>query len=119
MKTESVNEHLIGKTYDQIIPLLAFDEDQGDCCGFARWDKIGDHQLPADIDTSLLVLEGCTLIEYDGIEGKRVVNNFVFNYKGDKVILGYEMTAGSGSGWAYGAYVKMKLDSKVLAEVRW
>ena len=54
MKTESVNEHLIGKTYDQIIPLLAFDEDQGDCCGFARWDKIGDHQLPADIDTSLM-----------------------------------------------------------------
>ena len=119
MKTESVNEYLIGKTYDQIIPLLAFDEDQGDCCGFARWDKIGDHQLPVDIDTSLLVLEGCTLIEYDDIDSERVVHNFVFNYKGDKVILGYELTAGSGSGWEYGTYVKMSLDNETLAEARW
>ena len=119
MKTESVNEYLIGKTYDQIILLLAFDEDQGDCCGFARWDKIGDHQLPADIDTSLLVLEDCTLIEYDDIDGKRVVHNFVFNYKGDKVVLGYELTAGSGSGWAYSAYVKMSLDNETLAEAWW
>ncbi len=119
MKTESVNEHLIGKTYDQIIPLLAFDEDQGDCCGFARWDKIGDRQLPADIDTSLLVLEGCALIDYADHNTARIVHNFVFNYKGDKVILGYELIAGSGSGWAYGAYVKMSLDNETLAEVWW
>ena len=119
MKTESVNEHLIGKTYDQIIPLLVFDEDRGDCCGSAQWDKIGDHALPVDLNTSLLILEGCTLIEYDDIDGKRVVHNFVFNYKGDKVILGYELTAGSGSGWAYGAYVQMKLGDTVLAQAEW
>ena len=119
MKTESVNEHLIGKTYDQIIPLLAFDEDQGNCCGFARWDKIGDHQLPADIDTSLLVLEGCALIDYADHDTARIVHNFVFNYKGDKVVLGYELSAGSSSGWVYGAYIQMKLGDTVLAQAEW
>ena len=119
MKTESVNEHLIGKTYDQIIPLLVFDEDQGGCCGFARWDKTGDHQLPADIDTSLLVLEGCTLIDYSDCDSDRIVHNFVFNYKGDKVVLGYELSAGSGSGWSYGSYVQMKLGDTVLAQAEW
>ena len=119
MKTKSVNEHLIGKTYAQIIPLLVFDEDQGDCCAYARWDKIGDHDLPVDLDTSLLILEGCTLTEYKDTESDRVVYNFVFNYKGDKVILGYELTAGSEGGWAYGAYVKMSLDNETLAEAWW
>lgn len=119
MNVKPVNDHLIGKTYDQIIPLLDFYEDQGDCCGYARWEEVGDHDLPFDLDTSLLVLEGCTLIEYDDHSEGRVVHNFVFNYKGDKVILGYELTAGSGSGWAYGAYVKMSLDNETLAEVWW
>ena len=119
MKTKSVNEYLIGKTYDQIIPLLVFDEDKGDCGAYARWKEIGDHDLPVALDTSLLVLEGCTLIEYDDIDGDRIVHNFVFNYKGDKVILGYELMAGSDGGWAYGAYVKMSLDNETLAEVWW
>lgn len=118
MQTEKVNQHLIGKSYHDIVDHLVIDEDQGDCCGWASCETITS--LPDTIDLSKLVLEDCVQISYDDNDMSRVVVNFVFTDNvSDTVILGYELSAGSGSGWGYGAYVSMKLDGEELAGASW
>ena len=39
METTSVNQHLIGLTYDELIPKLEFIDDQGDCCGYSFYEE--------------------------------------------------------------------------------
>lgn len=119
MQTEKVNQHLIGKSYHDIVDRLEFVEDQGGCCGWASYDVI--HALPMDINLDMLTLADCVQIEYEGdFDGDRRVINFLFSdEKGGTVILGYELSAGSGSGWGYGAYVSMKLDGEELAGASW
>lgn len=117
MDTKQVNQHLIGKSYRDIIDQLVIHEDGGDCCGWASCDAT---ELPEGINLDSLVLKDCVRIDYDEEDFDRVVLNFVFA-DGDsgEVILGYDMSAGSGSGWAYGAYVALTLDGQELAGASW
>ena len=97
MKTTLVNEDLNGLTYAQIVKHLNIKEDNGDCCGFASVSQFGE--IP---DNATLMF--CTLTEYD-TDSALSVFNFVFQTdSGECLILGYRLTAGSGSGWSYGAY---------------
>ncbi|RQZ76427.1 hypothetical protein DF052_00280 [Burkholderia glumae] len=59
-------------------------------------------------------------IEYDCDEGERVVMNFIFDL-GDKkgLILGHELSAGSGSGWSYGAYCTLNFNGEEIASASW
>lgn len=120
MNTEKVNQHLIGKTYRDIIDRLEITEDGGDCCGWSSCEVITD--LPANVNVEELVLSDCVQITYDqsSYDNDRNVINFMFStLDGGTVILGYELSAGSGSGWSYGAYVSMKLDGEELASASW
>ena len=119
MQTTKVHQNLIGKSYDETVERLEITSDQGDCCGFASCDELDG--VPAGVNTDELVLKDCVLIEYDG-EGydDRKVLNFIFvNPKGDELLLGYELCAGSGSGWCYGAWVSLSLDGEELATASW
>ena len=122
MNAEKINQHLVGLTYSDIVDRLVIDEDGGDCCGYAHCEE--NQPIPVDVDKSNLVLKDCIRLDYKDEEsdsdGERVVLNFVFGdgERGD-LILGYELSAGSGSGWAYGAYVRLSHDGKVLAEASW
>lgn len=119
METNRVNQHLIGLSYNEIIPKLEFVDDQGDCCGYSSLIEIGD--IPKDISADDLVLKDCVSIVYNSSysEGRSVLN-FVFSTKaGDEVVLGYELEAGSGSGWSYGAFIRIEHEGKTLAEESW
>lgn len=117
MNTEKVNQHLIGKSYREIVDNLRVEEDGGDCCG---WAGCNVTEIPANVDVEALVLRDCVQIDYDDEDFSRVVLNFVFS-DGDRgeVILGYELSAGSGSGWSYGAYAAVELGGEVLASASW
>jgi hypothetical protein len=121
MNTTEVHQDLIGKPYADIIERLVIESDGGDCCGWADCEQTG--VIPEGVDTSTLTLKGCVEITYDedyGREIDRRVLNFIFTTpNGSEVLLGYELSAGSGSGWSYGAWVTIKLDDKVLAEASW
>lgn len=117
MEATLVNQHLIGKSYSEIVDHLEFDEDCGDCCGYASIDEIAG--VPSGIDTSKLILKNCVEICYDEPDENRVVLNFVFTNGIEEIILGYELTAGSGSGWSYGAYAMIVHENQKLAEVNW
>ena len=120
MQTTKVHQNLIGKSYREIVERLEITSDQGDCCGFASCDE--PDAVPSDVNTSELVLKDCVLIEYDSPynDADRQVLNFIFvNPKGDELLLGYELCAGSGSGWAYGAWVTLSLDGEELATASW
>ena len=117
METTKVNQHLVGMSYDNIIPKLDFIEDDGGCCGFATYSVT--NELPESISTKDLVLKDCVQIQYDNEYKDRTVLNFVFSAPEGELILGYELCAGSGSGWSYGAFVRMKLGKDVLAEASW
>lgn len=119
METNRVNQHLIGLSYNEIIPKLEFIDDPGDCCGWSSLDEIGS--IPDDVSVDDLVLKDCVSIDYaSGATQCRSVLNFVFTTKeGDEVVLGYELSAGSGSGWSYGAFIEIKHDGQTLAEERW
>lgn len=103
--------HLIGKTYAEVIPHMEFYIDDGDCCGYATIETTAD--IPAPIDVSELLLEGCVRYNYESGDEDREVLNFVFvRYTPEtkeQLLVGYELTAGSGSGWHYGVYAKNKL----------
>ena len=119
MHTEKVNQHLIGIKYEELIPHLEFLEDHVDCCGFASCKEV--EHIPEHVDKSNLVLKDCVSISYDPdyCEARSVIN-FVFSdgHEGE-LILGYELSAGSGSGWSYGAYVQVKFNGDTLAEESW
>jgi hypothetical protein len=118
MITTQVHEELIGKPYADIIEKLQIASDGGDCCGWAECDETG--VIPEGVDTSTLTLKGCVKIEYDEEYNSREVLNFIFvTPDGSEVLLGYDLSAGSGSGWSYGAWVTVSLDGKTLAEASW
>ena len=114
-----VNEHLVGLSYRDIVDHLTFDEDHGGCCGHASCEEV--NHIPKHVDKDRLVLKSCISLEYEtGYGESRSVLNFIFSDgDGGELILGYELTAGSGSGWSYGAYVKISHKGVVLAEERW
>lgn len=119
MKTEKIMQHLIGKSYADVVSMLSIEEGHGDCCGYASCE-VSDMvaQLEGSSDA---VLADVVKIEYDNYsEEDRAVVNFIFDL-GDMrgVILGYELYASSASGWAYGAYCTLKLGDKEVASVRW
>lgn len=118
METTRINQHLIGMSYKDIVPKLEIFEDSGDCCGYASCEQVG--VIPDHVDIEKLVCKDCVKIEYDeSYCGNRSVVNFVFTDGEGELILGYELSAGSGSGWSYGAYVQLKLGDEVLAEESW
>ena len=117
MESTLVNQHLIGKSYAEIVNHLEFDEDCGGCCGYASIESVSD--IPEGIDTGKLILKNCVEICYSGEYNDRVVLNFIFTDGEGDLILGYELNASSGSGWSYGAYAKIIHENEVLAAVSW
>lgn len=119
MKTEKIMPRLIGKSYQEVIGALSVDEDYGGCCGYADCE-VSDYVKSIEGYESA-VLREVVKIEYDDeTDGDRVVVNFIFDIGGaDGVILGYELTAGSGSGWSYGAWCTLKYGDEEIASAQW
>lgn len=118
MKTEQVMQHLVGKTYKEVVESLRVESDQGDCCG---WSECAVSDMVKEIEgASDARLKHVVRIDYpeDEDEGERVVVNFIFDIGwGDGAILGYDMSAGSGSGWGYGAWCKLMHGDEEIASV--
>lgn len=117
METSKVHQDLIGKNYNEIKEALNVVEDQGDCCGYASCDSTS--VIPEGVDVDKLSLKDCVSITYDDEYSNRAVLNFVFTDGEGELILGYELSAGSGSGWSYGSYVKLCLGERELASASW
>lgn len=122
MKTEAILHNLVGKTYREVVEAISITEDQGDCCGWSG-DAVTD--LLKDLEgKDAAVLVAVMKIEYEEHENPelcdRVVVNFVFDL-GDKkgLILGHELSAGSGSGWGYGAYCTLHFNGEEIASASW
>lgn len=115
MKTEKVMQHLIGKTYGEIVSHLSIEEDDGDCCGYA-FVSVSD-----GVERQDAILFDVVRIEYDNErDEERVVVNFIFDLGGESgLILGYDLSAGSGSGWSYGAYCSLKYKNEEVASASW
>ena len=118
METTRVHQDLIGKSYSDIVSKLKIDEDHGDCCGYASCETT-DNVIPEGVDTENLVLIDCVHIQYKSEYDSRSVLNFVFTDGIGDLILGYELSAGSGSGWGYGAYVTLSYEDRELASASW
>lgn len=120
MNTTEVNQHLIGKSYEEVIGSIVVEEDNGACCGWANCEISGE---PAEgIDRSILILKGVVLIERSDNDSDGQVNvlNFVFSSpEGNEVVLGYELSAGSDSGYSYGAFVRLVREGEELASASW
>lgn len=120
METTEIMQHIYGKSYFEVIDGLTVDEDQGGCCGYSVWD-VTDEVLPlSDEDKNSAVLKSVVNINYGEGCGDRQVVNFVFNVpnKGD-FVLGYDLRAGSGSGWGYGAYCTLNFNSEEIITASW
>jgi hypothetical protein len=118
MNTNKVNQNLVGKKYNEIIPLLEIIEDGGDCCGYSSCEEPSKETI--DILAKINpVLIDCVQIDYEDEYQSRTVINFVFQDSDNYWILGYDLKAGSGSGWTYGAYVKIMLEGQNLGEASW
>lgn len=119
MKTEKIMQHLIGKTYKEVVSAISVDEDPGDCCGWAE-SSVDDYVRILE-DANSAVLFDVVRIEYDDDdEEDRVVVNFIFDLGENKgVILGYELRAGSDSGYSYGATCTLKYGDEEVASVEW
>lgn len=121
MKTTPIMQHLIGKTYKEIVDNLRTEEDGGDCCG---WSECYVEDSLVDLkDKTEAVLVDVVEIDYSDEDtdcSARSVINFIFDL-GDKkgLILGYDLKAGSGSGWSYGAYVTLYFDKEEVASASW
>lgn len=120
MKTTQIMQHLIGKTYQEIVDHLRTEEDGGECCG---WSECYIEDSLVDLkDKAEAVLVDVVEIDYsdDSDCSDRSVINFIFDL-GDKkgLILGYDLQAGSGSGWSYGAYVTLYFDKEEVASANW
>src|SRR5690606_2130921 len=111
----------IGKTYKEIVELLRTEEDGGDCCGWSEC-SIEDSLVSLE-DKEEAVLVNVVEIEYpseDSHCSERNVINFIFDLGEQKgLILGYDLQAGSGSGWSYGAYVTLYYDKEEVASASW
>jgi hypothetical protein len=120
MKTEKIMQHLVGKTYKEIVQALSIEQDDGDCCGCADVEVIDAVKDLEDADNA--VLFDIVKIDYndDGGDGERVVANFIFDLGGEKgLILGYDLSAGSGSGWSYGAFCTLKYGDEEVVSASW
>ena len=121
MKTTQIMQHLIGKTYKEIVELLRTEEDGGDCCGWSEC-SIEDSLVNLE-DKDEAVLVNVVEIDYlaeDYDYSDRNVINFIFDLGDQKgLILGYDLQAGSGSGWDYGAYVTLYYDKEKVASASW
>ncbi|WP_186187942.1 hypothetical protein [Burkholderia gladioli] len=118
MRTETVLHHLVGKTYKEVVDALSTTEDAGDCCG---WFDHTETDALKDLEgKESAVLVSVVKIEYDVSEGEHVVLNFIFDL-GDKkgLILGHDLSAGSGSGWHYGAYCTLRFNGEEIASASW
>ena len=109
MKTTQIMQHLIGKTYKEIVDHLRTEEDGGGCCGWS--DCYIEDSLVNLKDKESAVLVDVVEINYPAEDyeySDRNVINFIFDLGDQKgLILGYDLQAGSGSGWRYGAYVTL------------
>jgi len=118
MKTETILHHLEGKTYKEVVDALSVTEDKGDYCGWS------DHAVADGLkdlaDKEKAVLVNVVKVEYEEGEWDRVVLNFIFDL-GDKkgLILGHVLSAGSGSGWHYGAYCTLRFNGEEIASASW
>ena len=121
MKTTKIMQHLIGKTYEEVSSHLNIKEDGGDCCGWSECDI--DDALENLKDKSTAVLVDVVEISYsedDGSDFDRTVVNFVFDLGEQRgLILGYDLSAGSGSGYSYGAYVSLRYGDEDVAGTSW
>ena len=121
MKTTQIMQHLIGKTYKEIVDHLRTEEDEGDCCGWSEC-SIEDSLVNLE-DKAEAVLVNVVEIDYlaeDYDYSERNVINFIFDLGDQKgLILGYDLKAGSGSGWGYGAYVSLYYDEEEVASATW
>lgn len=122
MKTTQIMQHLIGKTYKELVDHLRTEEDGGDCCG---WSNCYIEDSLVDLkDKAEAVLVDVVEIDYsdegDSDCSDRSVINFIFDLGDQKgLILGYDLQAGSGSGWSYGAYVTLYFDKEEVASANW
>lgn len=118
METQSVMRHLIGKTYKEVVAQISIYDDQGDCCGYADCE-VKDFVKTLEGHESA-ILKDVVMISYESDCSDRVVVNFIFDLGDNKgVILGYELSAGSGSGWNYGAYCSLKYGNEEIASAQW
>ncbi|MNQ86073.1 hypothetical protein D3C85_1012570 [compost metagenome] len=120
MKTEKIMQHLIGKTYKEIVQALSIEQDDGDCCGYADVDIIDAVKDLNNADNAILL--DVMKIDYndDSGDGERVVANFIFDLGDEKgLILGYDLSAGSGSGWSYGAFCSLKYNDEEIVSASW
>lgn len=120
MKTEKIMQHLIGKTYSEVVANLSISQDDGDCCGYADVE-ITDYLKDIN-NADSAVLFDVVKIDYndDGSEGERVVANFIFDLGSEKgLILGYDLSAGSSSGWSYGASCTLIYNDEEVVSASW
>lgn len=120
MKTEKIMQHLIGKTYKEITQALSIQQDDGDCCGCA--DVEVSDALKDIKSANKAVLFDVVKIDYneESGDGERVVANFIFDLGKKKgLILGYDLSASSGSGWSYGAYCTLKYEDEEVVSASW
>lgn len=118
MNTEKILQHLVGKTYTEVVCKLSTEEEYGDCCG---WSGVEINDMLSELEGNHKAkLVDVLMISYDGDESSRVVVNFIFSLGGeDGLILGYDLSAGSGSGWSYGAYCTLKYEGEEVASASW
>jgi len=114
METTKVMQHLIGKSYREIVDNLKIDDDQGGCCGYAEWE-IKD-EITQKLNPDSAVLKDVVRIDYNDEYQTRSVVNFIFDLGGEQgLILGYDLTAGSGSGYLYGAFCTLSFKDEEIA----
>lgn len=120
MKTEKIMQHLIGKTYKEVVVSLSISQDDGDCCGCANVE-ITDALKGIDTAASAILMD-VIKIDYNQVsgEGERVVANFIFDLGEEKgLILGYDLSASSGSGWSYGAFCTLSYGDEEVVSASW
>lgn len=120
MKSEKIMGHLIGKTYKEIVSALSIEADDGDCCGYAGVDILDN--IKDNVNANTAVLFDVVKIDYNEFDSdsERVVVNFIFDLGNEKgLILGYDLLAGSGSGWNYGAYCILKYEDEEVVSASW
>jgi len=116
MEATEVMTHLYGKTYAEVVESLSVQDDQGDCCGWADCEITDEIYHLDGSDEAVLV----KVIQYDYSSdcSDRCVVNFIFDLGDSKgLILGYDLSAGSGSGWSYGAFVSLSYNKEIVASV--
>lgn len=94
--------------------------DDGDCCGYADVEVLDAIKEFKNADNA--VLFDVVKIDYndEGGDGERVVANFIFDLGEDiGMILGYDLSASSGSGWSYGAFCILKYGDEEVVSASW